>query len=809
MKNKYILLTTVIISIFISFIGCKANVDSSEPTQEDIVMATDIKLSKTNITLKVGNSETVTAIVSPSNTTDKTLVWKSSNTSVATVKDGIINGISVGETTVTVTCGSVKKTINVIVADNVVYVTELELSTESVSLVVGKSETVTATVNPSNATDKTVTWYSNDESIATVLDGVITAVSKGTVIITATAGSIIKEINVTVSEKEIPVTDFELSCSSLVLGIGDAEDITVVFTPENATSKTIVWTSDDTNIASVENGTITGVDIGTTEIVATCGAISKKVSVEVKESVIPVSSISLSVDNLYLNKNQSATLVATVLPENVTDKTVVWKSSDTSIATVIDGVVTAINYGTATITASSGTKSSTTNVVVCIPVETISLSSENISLCIGESETITATVYPSNATDKTITWSSSNESVATVSNGVITAVMGGTTTITATAGGISNSCFVTVVVPVTNIILSENSISLVTGSTYKIKATVNPSNATDKIVTWSSSNESIATVENGLITAVSVGNTQISATAGDKVTYVDVVVNNTSGAIPVSNILLSQDTVNMKIGESQTVFATVNPINADDTTVVWTSDNETVASVSYGIITGKTEGSTIITASVGEVSKIITVYVTQNNIPIGNITISPNVFNLVVGGTKTIVPNILPVIATERTITWTSSDNSIASVSSTGLVTAKKIGYVTITATAQSGVSADAIFVISEPGFTVSLPDNANYTDDDYIDLTYTKKGNVYTFKASSTKQCGYIAFYVNGEQKIDIWSNGTKYEEYSVDITTITKKYLTVYAFGMYDAGNDADGIINDIIVCREQITIDLSKEN
>ena len=809
MKNKSIFTSIVILSVLILFTGCNASVDTSGSTSEDIVVVTDIQLSKTSVTVKVGSSEIVTVTVCPPNTTDKLVVWKSNNTSVATVKDGVIKGISVGETTVTVTCGSIKKTINVIVSNNVIPVTELELSTDTVSLVVGNSETVTATIYPSNATDTIVTWSSNNETIATVSEGVITAVSKGTVTITAIAGSVIKEINVTVLEKEIPVTDFELSCSSLILGIGDAEDISVTFTPENTTSKTIEWLSEDVNIASVENGTITGVGLGITTIIATCGAIKKTVSVEVKESVVPVSSISLSVDTLYLNKNQSAMLVATVLPENATDKTIIWKSSDNSIVTVIDGVVTAINYGTASITASSGTKSTTAYVNVCIPVKTISLSSENISLCVGESETVTATVYPSNATDKSIVWSSSNESVATVSNGVITAVMGGTTTITATAGGVSNSCFVTVEVPVSNIILSDTSISLVTGSTYKVKSTVLPSNATDKTVVWSSNNESVASVENGLITAISIGNAKISATAGKKVTSVDVVVNNNSGVIPVSSILLSQDTVNIKVGESQTVIATVNPINADDTTVVWTSTNENIATVSYGIITGKIEGSTIITASVGEVSKNVTVYVTQNNIPIGNIIISPNIYNLVVGETKTIVPNIFPVIATEKTITWTSSDTSIASVSSSGLVTAKKSGYVTITASAQSGVSADAIFVISEPGFSVSLPDNANYTDDDYIDLTYTKKGNIYTFKASSVKQCAYIAFYVNGEQKIDILSNGTKYEEYSVDTTTLTKKYLTVYAFGMFDAGKDTDGIINDVIVCRDQITIDLTEEN
>ena len=150
---------------------------------------------------------------------------------------------------------------------------------------------------------------------------------------------------------------------------------------------------------------------------------------------VPVSSVSLNKSETTLTVGATEALVATVAPANATDKTVSWSSSNTSVATVSDGTVTAKGVGTTTITATAGGKSATCTVTVTpILVSSITLSSSTASVNVGSTVTLTATATPTNAADKTVSWSSSNTGVATVSStGVVTGVASGTATITATA----------------------------------------------------------------------------------------------------------------------------------------------------------------------------------------------------------------------------------------------------------------------------------------------------------------------------------------------------------------------------------------
>ena len=154
-----------------------------------------------------------------------------------------------------------------------------------------------------------------------------------------------------------------------------------------------------------------------------------------------------------------------------------------------------------------------------VAVTGISLSQGSVSLEEGASVSLTATVSPSNATDKSVTWSSSNSGVATVSGGVVTAVAAGTATITATAGDKSAKCEVKVerkVVAVTGVSLDKTSLTLSPGGSFQLAAMVSPSNADDKTVSWTSSDSSKVTVENGLVKAVSPGTATVTATAGGK-----------------------------------------------------------------------------------------------------------------------------------------------------------------------------------------------------------------------------------------------------------------------------------------------------
>lgn len=423
--------------------------------------------------------------------------------------------------------GALKHTITVNQAGRIA-VTSVVLDKTSLNLNVGDSETLVATVKPDNATDKTVTWTSSDEAIATVDEtGKVTAVKEGTATITAKAGEKTAECKVTVY---VAVTSVELNKTTLSIIEGESETLTATVKPDNATDKTVTWTSSDEMIATVKDGKVTAVKVGEATITATAG--DKTAECKVTVSPVPVSSVTLDHTSLDLEMGETATLVATVKPDNAADKTVTWSSTDAKIATVdASGEVTAVGEGEATITAKAGDKTAECKVTVKrVPVTSVSLDITTLELTEGESATLTATVNPDNATDKTVTWTTSDSSIATVdANGKVTAVKEGSATITANAGGKSATCSVTVnkkVVAVTSVTLNKTELSLKEGESETLTATVNPDNATDKTVTWITSNASIATVDaSGKVTAIKEGNAIITAKADEITATCNVIVS--------------------------------------------------------------------------------------------------------------------------------------------------------------------------------------------------------------------------------------------------------------------------------------------
>ena len=246
---------------------------------------------------------------------------------------------------------------------------------------------------------------------------------------------------------------------------------------------------------------------------------------QVEVEQIPVDHILLDKSDVTLTEGDSESLTATVSPSNATNKNVSWTSSNTSIATVSDGIVKAVKSGTSTIkvTTSDGGKTAECKVTVkakAVSVESVRLNKSTLTLTAGDSETLTATVSPSNATNKNVIWTSSNTSVATVSNGTVKAVKSGTTTIKVTTadGGKTAECQVTVkakVIGVTSVKLNKSTLTLTEGDSETLTATVSPSNATNKNVSWTSSNTSVATVSNGTVKAVKYGTTTIKVTTAD------------------------------------------------------------------------------------------------------------------------------------------------------------------------------------------------------------------------------------------------------------------------------------------------------
>lgn len=243
---------------------------------------------------------------------------------------------------------------------------------------------------------------------------------------------------------------------------------------------------------------------------------------------IPVSSISFDKTSITAHVGETVQLIATVLPENATNKVLEWKSSDESVVTVVDGLLSMKKLGTATITATTtdGTNISASCSVTVEPIkaQSITIDPASLELVLGETATVNYTITPDNTTTKEVVWSSSNTDVVTVENGVITAVGVGTADVTVeTTDGsnLSAICKVTCLpILVSQITLDKSELTLDVNATAQLTATISPENATNKQLQWESSDETVATVNStGLVTAINGGtaNVMVLSTDGSNV----------------------------------------------------------------------------------------------------------------------------------------------------------------------------------------------------------------------------------------------------------------------------------------------------
>lgn len=492
---------------------------------EKEIAVESVTLSQPTAEMLIGETVRLVATVLPGNASDKTVNWASSKQSVATVTPmGEVTALEEGTSTITASCGGKSATCTVTVTSGGVQVTSVTLDRSEISLSVGDEVILTATVAPDNATDKAVSWQSSDPRVASVdQGGRVKGLSEGKATITAHAGGRSASCEVTVSQSAIPVASVGLDRTSVTLEEKQRTRLIATVSPGDATDKTVTWSTSDPSVATVDQeGWVTAVKEGSATITAKAGAQSAKCSVTVQNKVIPVTSVIIDKSSLQLTKGQSETLTATVSPSDATDKTVTWSSSDATIASVTkDGKVTGVNGGHVTVTAKAGEKSAECSVTVTVPVEDVSLDRTSVTLEEKQTTTLIATVSPSDATEKTVSWSSSDSDVATVDqNGKVTAVKEGETTVKAETGGKSATCTVTVskaVVPVSSVSLDVSRLDLVIGGTATLTATVAPDDATDKTVTWSSTDVTVVSVDqNGKVTALKGGTATITAKAGEK-----------------------------------------------------------------------------------------------------------------------------------------------------------------------------------------------------------------------------------------------------------------------------------------------------
>ena len=585
------------------------------------VTVSSVTLNQSTAEMMEGETVQLTATVLPSDAVDKTVTWASSKQSVATVSNsGVVTAVAEGETTITASAGGKSATCKVSVSKKPVPVESVTLDNASLSLTEGDTYTLVATVNPSNAADKTVSWTSSSQSVAAVSStGEVTAVSEGETTITASAGGKSATCKVTVSKKPVPVESVSLSQYSAEMIEGESIQLTATVLPADADDKTVTWASSKQSVATVSStGEVKALSEGEATITASSGGKSATCLVTVKKKTVEVTSITLDHTQLIMEEGQVTMLVATVSPSNATDKTVKWKSSKESVASVDEyGMVSALVEGSAVITASAGNESASCLVTVTkkiIPVSSVTLDRNSVTLEPGQYTTLIVTIYPADATDKTVSWTNSDETVISLdSNGKITALKEGTATVAAIVGDKSASCAVTVansIVPVTSVTLDQSTLSLEKGQIAKLIATVLPSDATDKTVTWNSSDFSIVSVDQGgNLKALKGGTATITAKAGEKSASCRVTV-----VTPVLSVSLDQSSVAMEVGQSTFLVATVKPDDATDKSVSWTSSDNLVAIVDgAGKVTALKKGSATITASAG--GKSATCSVTVRNVP--------------------------------------------------------------------------------------------------------------------------------------------------------------------------------------------------
>lgn len=364
-----------------------------------------------------------------------------------------------------------------------------------------------------------------------------------------------------------------------------------------------------------------------------------------------------------------------------------------------------------------------------------------LSLTVGSKETLVATVVPPNAPDKTVTWSSSAPGVATVSSsGEIIAIAAGTATITATStdGGKAATCEVVVessVIAVTGVSLSKTTLSLTVGEKDVLVATVIPENASDKAVTWSSSNPYVAKVsETGEVTANYASRATITVTTADGGKTASCGVTVKASVVAVTGVTLNKTALPLAVGDKETLVASVVPSNASNKAVSWSSSEPAVATVSSGgEVTAVSAGSATITATTADGGKtaVCAVTVAVPGIGVSGVTLNKTVLPLTVGNKETLIVTVAPENASNKAVSWSSGNSDIAAVSSGGEVTAITAGTAIITSTtADGGKTATCVVTVA----TTTGPNIGYYY---YNDGTYSSSRN-------TSKLCVGVVFWVD-----------------------------------------------------------------
>ena len=695
---------------------------------------TGISLDPREFTLEtIGSSFTVKPVISPEDASDLGVVWESADTKVVSVaSDGTVTAIGPGTTTVKATTNDGSFTSNCVVSVKS-PAQHVSLDKTSLKLLEGESGKLTATVYPLNSTQKTLTWVSDHPDVASVdNEGNVTARKAGTATVTVkVAENVTAVCKVTVISR---VTGISLSETTVELKPGETHQLTATVLPQNASNAEVTWYSDKESVATVsQSGLVTGVGPGETTVHAVTTDGGKMASCLVKVGT-PVKGITLSVSSktLYVG-DPSLDISATLTPANATDKSLEWSSSDPEVASIAPGaalhaVIKPLKPGKTIITATTkdGGFTASCEVTVKRHVSGVSLNKASLTLYVGETESLAATVAPEDASDKTVAWSSDNSAVASVSNGKVTANKPGTAVIKVVTNDLSKeaACTVTVKRHAESVELSQKEIKLYLGENRSLTATVLPSDASDKNVTWSSSNPNVATVSTaGNVVSKSIGTTVITVKTADGGHQASCHVTVLEPVVYATSLILAPQTLSMNIDESSSLTLQMLPANANEA-LVWESDNESVAKVVNGDVTAVGVGVAKIKVKGKNVTSNEVTVTVIDKFAVTGVKLNEPEKSLQVGDSFILTATVLPEDARDKTVTWSSDKESVATVKD-GVVTAVSPGTAIIKVTAGAGAFSATCSVTVEERI-IEITEISYPEDNQTINL---KMGESYTIK--------------------------------------------------------------------------------
>ena len=503
-----------------------------------------------------------TGVFSDNSTQDLTTqaTWASSNVAVATVSNaagssGLATAVGVGTATIGATLEGVSGSTTLTVTPAVLV--SIEVTPAAASLANGLTQQFSATgIYADNSTqDLTtqVTWASSDSAVATVSNaagskGLATTVGVGSATVSATSGDVTGSTALTVTPAELVSIEVTPAAASVANGLTQQFTATGVFSDSSTQDLTsqVTWASSDDAIATVSNaagsnGLATTIGVGNTTVSATSGDVTGDTTLTVTAATLLSIEVSPATASVANGQTQQFTATGLYTDNTTQDLTtqVTWASSDNAVATVSNaagsnGLATTAGLGSATVSATSGgVTGDAALTVTAATLVSIDVSPATASVANGLTQQFTATgVYSDNSTqDLTtqVTWASSNNSVATVSNaagsnGLATTAGVGNTTVSATSGAVTGDATLTVTAAtLVSIEVSPAAASVANGLTQQFTATgVFSDNTTQDLttqVTWASSDSAVASVSNaagsnGLATATGVGSTSVSATSG-------------------------------------------------------------------------------------------------------------------------------------------------------------------------------------------------------------------------------------------------------------------------------------------------------